>query len=127
MGETFCLGASVEPGILSRFVLPRVHLSVLVRASAGQQKWARPEKADSSQRIWENFPNHRGVVDITDFWGRVACHVEEETDCQSQFWEVEWSGWRFPMPGPSSSGREEAGDSDVLTEECWKGAWEADF
>lgn len=34
-------------------------------------------------------------------------------------------GWS-PMPGPSGSGRDEAGDSDVLTEACWKGAWEAD-
>lgn len=53
--------------------------------------------------------------------------MEEETDCQRDFWEVESNGWRFPMPGPSGSGREEAADSDVLTEECWKGAWEADF
>lgn len=60
VGETFCLGASVEPGIL----LALVHLSVLVRASAGQQKWARAGKADSSQRIWENSPNHIRVVDI---------------------------------------------------------------
>lgn len=53
--------------------------------------------------------------------------MEEATDCQRDFWKVEWSGWWFPMPGPPGSEREEAGDSDVLTEACWKGAWEADF